>query len=461
MVLLTPLRAALLLATVLRAAVPLAAWSVSEDEAVFRLSDTYSYWLPAEQLAATGAYESGGEPELLRPPGYPLLLLPGLLLGYPTAVTLFLQLLLGVATVFFVHRLARALFDDERIATTAAWLFALEPVSIAFCSKLMSETLATFFLTLGVWLLAEHWRQPRARRMLGAAVALAAAAFARPIFYYLPVVLFLALLVHALGSRTGRRAQVASACAFLAVAMAPLVAWQVRNQVRAGYAGFSSFGPYNLYLGVAASIRATQEGRPFTETTRKMSRALAGGHFEARASRRSAPSLEATRFMAEEGWRIFSEAPWLYLRPHLAGIARLWLHPGLGEYLLLFGQAPGSRRGLTQLADEGLGAVLAGQAQEHPLELTLNLALGLLLLGTLAFAVLGLWTWRAWRRPGAWALLLTLVLTTALSGGPFATSRFRLPMMPLVCVLAAAGLAAGARRRERGARAPLPQRSDG
>ncbi len=52
------------------------------------------------------------------------------------------------------------------------------------------------------------------------------------------------------------------------------------------------------------------------------------------------------------------------------------------------------------------------------------------------------------RIPALWLLAATVAYLVVISGGPEAYSRFRVPVTPLLGVLAAAGLAAWRRNRE-------------
>src|SRR5690349_19873741 len=80
----------------------------------------------------------GGEPEIGRGPGYPLLLALGLVLGHVTAMTIVLQMVLSVASVYLVCRLALSVTEDAKVARIAATLYAVEPLSVMYCGFLLS-----------------------------------------------------------------------------------------------------------------------------------------------------------------------------------------------------------------------------------------------------------------------------------------------------------------------------------
>ncbi len=142
--------AILMLALAVRVLVFTAAWlrRASSPE-VFCLEDTSQYVQSATSLLEHGEFPARWfARDVLCTPGYPLLLLPGLALGHLTGVTIALQIALSCATVYLIYRLARLLSFPEAWAKLAALLYALEPLSILFCSKIMTETLFAFVIVL-------------------------------------------------------------------------------------------------------------------------------------------------------------------------------------------------------------------------------------------------------------------------------------------------------------------------
>ena len=81
----------------------------------------------------------------------------------------------------------------------------------------------------------------------------------------------------------------------------------------------------------------------------------------------------------------------------------------------------------------------AGLVEELVEVLALHAGLEFYLLATLALALVGCLVRRNWRRLVVVLLLLTLVYFLVLSGGPAAYHRFRLPLVPMFSILAAAG----------------------
>ena len=145
-------------------------------------------------LLASREFTRQGLPELVRTPGYPLLLSLGIALGHVELVTVLLQIALGVATVWLAHRLTELVGGSRAAALAAAGFLAIDPLSIGYCCYLMPETLFTFLLVLGIVCLLEYLRSERLGQLLAGGGLVAAAALVRPVGYYLAPALVVCLI---------------------------------------------------------------------------------------------------------------------------------------------------------------------------------------------------------------------------------------------------------------------------
>ena len=192
-----PLAGILLLALALRAALLAVACHNAPDLHTLSAANTRSYLAPAQSLLADGTFFRGGAPEIVRTPGYPLLLTVGLLSGHVELVTVALQIILSVGSVALVYFLAWELTANSAAALFASALAALEPLSISFAVRLLPETLFTLLILASLLLLLRYLRTSSTLALVAAALMLAAATFVRPISYYLPPAIALLLLVRA------------------------------------------------------------------------------------------------------------------------------------------------------------------------------------------------------------------------------------------------------------------------
>lgn len=429
----------LLVALLIRSFHALGAWLATRGVEVFYLDDSASYVSVAREFLSAGAFGRGGEPEIFRTPGYPLLLIPGLLLGRVEITTIALQIALAVATTFGVAVLSLRVFADGRIALAAAALYAFEPLSISFSAILMSETLFTAVVVWGLVSVIDWVRRGVRWRLVAGVALLAVAAYVRPAGYYLPFALVLLLGLRSVVRREWRRLGTLALAALAAVAV--VLPWQLRNRTL-GYSGFSAVAAVNMYFYNAAAVRAVRADTGFLDMQAGM------GYWDQESYLRLHPEQRAWRpgerfeFMGRDGMRTVRENLPLFARQCLMGAARVALNPGVGVLLGSYG-----------LVDTGQAAYFPGirgiwdriRMRTNALARVVSVAFGLALLALYGLTACCLLT-RRWRSdPAVWLLVASAAYFVLIAGGPVGSSRFRHPAMPLFCVLAAGGLYSAAR----------------
>jgi len=378
-------------------------------------TDTYSYLIPGQNLLFHGAFFADGVPAVMRTPAYPLFLAATSLAGF--AVASAVNILLSLFCVVLVWRLGRAVSGSDRIGLGAAWLMAIEPMTIIFSILLLSETLFLAFYLYGLERLAWFLRTQRLRLVTGSGLAFAAAALVRPAAYYLPAALALGLLV-VLIRRPGLRWK---APALLLVCSLPwLVAWQVRNKVESGYGGFSSARELNLYFTNAVEITSRLEHRNYFDVHREFGYSPFVGHsgqvylaqeyVNVHPEQASWPQAQRIAFMGVEGGKVIRAHPGMYARTCIEPLASMMLEPGAGYFARMLAASKvvfmGVLLAFYLLALRGIARGIVGNPY---------LAL---MLGT-AFYFIGL---------------------CAVTAGPGYDPRFRIPILPILCIFTAAGL---------------------
>ena len=434
------------MALALRLAVALVAYGAAGPEA-FEARDTSSYRQPAAELVRTGAFARGGAPEIVRTPGYPLLLVPGLLLGPVAAVTVALQALLGMATVYVVYAVARRLAPSAPVAAQAAALLcAVEPLSVLYAAKLLSETLFAFAVAAVLWALLTYLATDRWAHLLATAAALVGAAYVRPIGYYLPGLVAAALLVRALVAGGSRRRRLGQWAVLCLAAAAGLGVWHLRNRRVVEYDGFAAIADVNLYFFHAAAIRAALDGDDFYAVQERWGYRDEGVYLAAHPEQRSLSPGQRYAAMRRQGLAALAAHPLTYAGIHLRGLARVVVDPGALEYLRLFGRYPRAGGLLGVAIDRGLAAAAGQLWAQRPLAFAAHALLGLALLAWYALSAVGLVRTRP-RSLGLVLVVAVIAYLLVLSGGAVSLSRFRHPIMPPLCVLAGLGWAALKRDR--------------
>lgn len=401
--------------------------------------DTGTYARPARELLTHGRFAVNGVPELERTPGYPILLIPGILVGHLEVVTALLQVVMSCALVYLVYRLSRLVFEDERAALFGAALYAVEPLSILYSVKLMSETPFTFLLTLFLIALVAYLKKRSLRVIALAALLLAACAYVRPISYYLPVYLTIVLVILTLTMAAMRRTKYVDILVFALVSMGTLAAWQVRNYSAAGYRGFSAISDVNIYFFEAASVVSAKERTDFHDVWTRFGFWDVETYLAHHPEQRSFTPAQRYVAMRRESLGIIFGSPMVYAAIRVEGMLRTLLNPGGAEYFVLFGVAH-EQLGTEIVLDEGVVASALALLRSRPLLFLANVTLFVLLLAFLALAMVPLISRRVMTSPPVILFSAVIAYFLLLSGGAVGSSRFRHPLMPIVAILAGYGL---------------------
>jgi hypothetical protein len=407
--------------------------------------DSATYLEPGRNLLLHGRFVVDGIPDLLRTPGYPLFLAITSLAGLTAAAVV--NVILSVFSVFLVWRLGRVVSGEDRIALCAAWIFAFEPMSVVHSVCLASDTLFLTLYLLSMERLAVFLRSRRLPALVAAGLWLAAATFVRPVSYYLPVALAIGLFVVLARKHSIRW----KAPALLLIGVMPwLAAWQIRNRIETGYNGFSSISDVNLYFLTAAEVTARVEHRPWLEVRNELGY-LGGQDYKQQAylyqpyltrNPKQAGWSQGQRlaFMHAEAIRVIRTNYGVYIHYCLlTPLFKTVFNPGAGNYDSLL-HLEGFNL-TTNIVEDGPVSMAFSLAKAHPWVATEKAAFEVVLLGLYLLAIRGIFHEGIYRSC-LWLLLgtsLYFYAVTGVGGGPGADARYRLPIMPAVCILAAAG----------------------
>jgi hypothetical protein len=409
-------------------------------------TDTYSYLIPGQNLLYHGAFYADGVPAVMRTPAYPLFLAVTSVAGFAMASAV--NILLSLFCVVLVWRLGRAVSGNDRIGIGAAWLMAIEPMTVIFSILLLSETLFLAFYLFAMERLAWFLRSSRLSAVAVAGLSLAAAAMVRPAAYYLPVALALGLLA-VLARKTGLRWK---APALLLICSLPwLVAWQARNKVETGYSGFSSARELNLYFTNAVEIITRLEHRNYFDVHQSFGYSPFAGHtgqiylapayVAAHPEQAGWSQAQRIAWMGTAGGSIIRAHPGVYARTCIQPLASMLIEPGAGYFarMLSLGDSEltngvGTNQGMAHF---GINLI-----RTHPAIAASKIAfMGILLI----FYVLALRGVLRRSIGNPWFALIAgtalyFISLCAVTAGPGYDPRFRVPVMPFICIFAAAGL---------------------
>jgi len=446
-----PLIPILTFAFVLRLGLPILAWILNpQDPNIFHAADTDSYIRPAVELATTGKFNGyyDGLPELFRTPGYPLVLVPSVWLGNIEAVTIPLQALLSCLTGYYIYCTGLLLFKQERIALFCLGIYALEPLSILFVSKILTETLFSTVFSIFFYYFLKYVETKKFRDLFIAAITLVASAYVRPISYYLPVLISLGMVFWVVWQESDKKRLLLHTVGFFLVSISLLGVWNLRNQMVIGYSGFSGVNGVNLYYWTAPAIEANKTGKNFDAIQNEMevqdpkimcfNQSLYGPKMS--PDQITCNKSQVFKDMEKEGAQVIRDNFPRYTLMHIDGILRTLLGPAVSDYQSLFGKPIDfpSRTGTT--FQDGIFLHLQNMVTKAPELLSMYLLLGILSVSFIVLTIVGL----AGRLPIGGLQLFTVLSVGAyfvvVGGGSVGQGRYRHPLMPIICVVAGYGL---------------------
>jgi Dolichyl-phosphate-mannose-protein mannosyltransferase len=427
------------LALFLRALFPISGYLYTRDATIFYTPDTASYIVPARELVTHHRFFSDGAPEVIRTPGYPLLLTAGLLLDRLELATITLQVLISCFTVFMVYQTACLLFEREDIAIIAAVLYAIDPLSILFTSLLAPETLFTAVVMVAVYYLVRHLRRQSLGDLLASAGAMAASVYVRPIGYFLPLITAACLATRTLITYGQDKLRLLiPSCALVIVSLGLIGLWQVRNKVELGYSGFSAIASDNMYFIGAASVLAAQQHVPYYGMRDRLGYQNPRVYFHDHPEQKTWSLARRSRYMNRAAEHILLRSSLTYTWIYLDGLLRGIFDPGSTELLRFFDFYPKEGGLLTVEVDKGIVAAIKALFANPLLFWSTAMMLPLLLI-SLSCACITLCSAMI-LDPAILAVSLIAGYYMAIAGGPGDWGRFRLPAMPIICMLAGYGL---------------------
>lgn len=453
-----PLVWVLLIAFSIRLLLPLIAFIFTKELAIFYGGDTASYLVPAKELLRSGRYMTGGFPEIFRAPGYSLLLIPGIISNRLELVMVALQIGFSCLTVYLVFKLALLVFNNNKIAIICAWLYALEPLSIVYAGKILTETAFTTFLMAFLYYFLVYLNKRSLISLLAAAVMLVAATYVRPIAYYLPFLFTLILVVFAIAKFPNKKTILIHALIFFSISMGSMYLWNIRNKIVAGYSGFSSVTEVNLYYWHAAAVLTAKPGTNFhgqqAMLREQLQKALPPEAFQGKniahicACAPDYGSPIVLKYMREEAKKIIFSHPFSYLKLRLNGMVNILFNSTPWPYLTLMNYY--KIGGFTQIANayeteffrNGWLAGMSYYLNKTPATVRITwLILQVNLLIYWCLTLIALPSKFFIKNTPALILITLASYFVIITGGPEGgSSRYRHPIMPIICIVAGYGL---------------------
>jgi hypothetical protein len=415
------------------------------DSSFFAEPDAYAYWMLGTALAKREAFWTTLSSLTDRMPLYPLLL-AGIqsLLGNTPGMAAAVQAVLDAGTCTLIAALGT--FVSPLTGLVAGILAAVSVTLVVFSTQLLTDTVFVFFFSVmllaGAHFLARVGLRAAVMAGLAGGLALATRPWIAPLLIAAVPLVFTVAIIR---SRRFGRACITAAL-FAAAAAVPVAPTLVRNGIYYGSFNLTSQAGDHLAFWIVPLVKQRTDGTPYETAVRDMQDVYE--HRLAQASRaaqtnpfaRAAIKVELARQQLErlplsavaeswvEGMVVNLAAPALIADPRVRALPKPSFYATPGRSLW-----------------ERAHAYLFERVGPYELLVAFGIAamLPFLVLESIGLVML------ARTRPWAAALAVLLIAYFLLLNGPVASPKYRLPIEPVLIVLAAIPLARWIEQRTR------------
>jgi len=402
----------------------------------FLRPDSLGYMQLAENVVKHHAYSMSQSeplaPEHSRTPLYPLFIsfFTFLNLGIESLimVQILMSLLLCLAAVLITFELS----GSKTAAFGAGMFTALDVPSLMHANLVLTETLFTLLLVLGVWFFMQHWKQPNPYKLPGSAFCLGLLVLCRPVAFLLP---FLLLLLLAFQPQVTVKRRLYNAGLFLVIYMFTLSPWLLRNKAVFGFPFISTIGYENLLTVQGGGIRSVADNIPYEKAKEvlkeEFERSLAGSN----------PGMQETLQLKKKmAVALIRQHPAIYARNYVKAVANMLFLPLRSDVDLMLGLT--DKASILQSWGGSQGENILIRFFHRTSFATILITLfQMIVLGLMyAFSLLGLAFAIGRRRSEMIIIFVIIFYFCIMSGAPETYARFRVPLVPFFSVLAGAGL---------------------
>jgi 4-amino-4-deoxy-L-arabinose transferase-like glycosyltransferase len=396
--------------------------------------DSYGYWQIAFNVRTNGlfsqSYNLPIEPDYYRTPLYPLFIIFSEFFGPEGFSIIGFQIILALFVCYLTYKLAIEITSSKLIACLAAFILSVDVPSIVMNTLVMTETLFTCLLLCCVYYLVRYFKGSGKKHLLLSALFCGLAVLCRPIGFFLPA-LFSVLILYFFRKEVRRALlDVAIYSALFLVIISP---WLVRNKVTFGHYFLSVIREHDMQNYQAAAIYAEVHNRKLPESQS----ILRWKTFKSFKSDANKQPYEYAAYIEDDAIKIMAEHPVILLKHHAVQLMHFFLKPcrayidiQLGNWGIGYNTIPKDYPIFDYLFKHNSKFTIAVVF----IQLFVLLVLYLSILCGIAFFI-------RHQNKFLFAILVLIIFCFANLTLPYVTeSRFRVPVMPYLAVLGAAGI---------------------
>jgi 4-amino-4-deoxy-L-arabinose transferase-like glycosyltransferase len=407
-------------------------------------SDTYNYEQIALNLLKYGVFSGDAQPpltpNLYRTPVYPLFLAGIYTVTHNSAhVVILLHILIGSFASAAMLWLTDSLKLSPRIGWIAGLVVALDPLITLTTYQMITETLFLGLLIPAIAMFALYFKSRNSYWLAGSAILLALVSLTRPISQYLPIALIPLFFIVATENR--RSQVVKNLLLFLVINLVITSSWAYRNYSETGVWTLSAISNKNLIYYRARAILAEGKNISEDEAYQELSQ-----YIQTESQSRNLTTAQQIELMDARAMEVFRQYPVATLKVHLKGLAIVTVNPGVNLFCIMLDDQSlqlddeDNVVGCTSQSDGFIAETRDKLGQMNWFGQLVSLFEIVLMAGLYLGSAIGVW--KLFREKQWYLLFLLMMLITyflLLSAGGESVSRFRIPIIPFLAILAGIG----------------------
>lgn len=394
-------------------------------------TDSGGYLDPARSLLDSGYYSY---PSAIRMPLYPVFIAVVFKIFPEQLIFIVLvQVILGLCTVYITYRTGLLLGISHTASILSALILSLSLESLISPFFILTETLFTFLLVLTTWVFILFIKNGRLIWLVSASLLTGVVTLCRPIALAFAAVGVVILLMNNHQILMNRFVHAIVYIGLLIVLF--LVPWTLRNEQVVGVCTLTTES--DLYwLWGAATLDADARHIPVDQAYMELDQAT-----------KNTLTVQGLAPTEANLSRVIKDTAQKKVFAHLGRFIILTLRydvrsllPGVGFTVNYLGLSKGNTGGIELIQSQGIEGVFSHYFNGQPLSIFIFVPFIMLLAVTFLGALMGIWDLV---KKHDWLALVLIIVTASyflLLPGYSANSRYRVPAMPYIALLAGTGL---------------------
>ncbi|GLR18884.1 glycosyltransferase family 39 protein [Portibacter lacus] len=402
---------------------------VFQDDTLAIHNDSYYHLKLAENITLGNGFSScSTEPfykNTIITPGYPYFLASvQSLFGKDLRIIIGIQVLIDLLICWLLFLLSKSLFN-RKVGLLAVLFYSVSSHAITYSGLAITESVFSLVLLLTVYVgINAHKKYD----FLLLAVLYGLLVSIRPIaFYLLPIIGFMAI-------KDNTMKQILRGVATVMIGGLIVFTWMSRNHSLTGLYSISSIQEYNLYFTFANAIESRNNNRHENDQREILMSGMehkplaecGGDYAYVQESRRK--GLEILRSnKLQYAWLHFKSIPNMFL-PEVTLLSEKW------------GLSSGDKGTLGVINKEGFWAGFKHYSNHTKIGYVVMLPFILIWMITLLAAGVGILKFKKKEWQSGGSIILLIIFYFMIIPGPAGNGRFLMPVIPLICMIAALGV---------------------